>query len=112
MPEKLAIYVQDSAEFDSLYEWMSGLSGVQVNAVAHEALSGEQGSAWEFLLVSCGTGGAVTVALSALRVWIESRATIIRVKNGDSEIEIRSSNLNKAIPHLMETMKAIESDDI
>ena len=111
MDVRLAVQVEDDAEFDSLQQWMSGLSGVTVAAVPSKPRACEQGSAWDFLSVACETGGAVTVAVSALKTWIESRVTTIRVKVGDADITVKSIDSDKAMSRVLETVKALRPDD-
>jgi hypothetical protein len=70
-----------------MHDWLTGLSSTTVTPVPKEARAGEQGTAWDVLTVACQTGGAATVAVQALKTWLESRVTTIRVKLGEAEIE-------------------------
>ena len=112
MSTELAISVEDDSEFDSLHEWLRDLSGVRVDAVGRAPRNGEQGAGWDVLIAACGSGGAATLALSALRTWIESRVTTVKVKvDGSAEVEMRSSNVKETMPHLIEMVRAVRPDD-
>jgi hypothetical protein len=111
MGVRLAIQVEDDTEFDSLQDWLTGLSGADVTAVPKQHRAGQQGTAWDVLTVACETGGAATVAVQALKTWLESRVTTIRVKIGESDIEVKSTDSEQAMSQVLDTVKALTSDD-
>lgn len=106
----LAIGVEDDTEFDSLHDWLTGLSGTTVAAVPKQARAGEQGTAWDVLTVACETGGAATVAVQALKTWLESRVTTIRVKIGTADVEVKSTDSEQAMAQVLDTVKALKPD--
>ncbi|HKS47451.1 MAG TPA: hypothetical protein VJT49_20550 [Amycolatopsis sp.] len=85
---EIRIYLADSSGIDSLRAWLDDIPRVTTEPVTRPLRPGEQGGAWDFLSVLCGTGGAVTVALKALTTWIESKVTHARVTIGDAEVEL------------------------
>jgi Effector Associated Constant Component 1 len=101
MSTELRIYLADSSGIDSLRAWLGDIPNVTTEPVARPLRPGEQGGAWDFLVVVCGASGAVTVALKALTTWIESKATHVRVKIGDAEVELRGPD-PEALARLMD----------
>lgn len=107
MATELVVYTENNAELDSLRDWLGNLSDTEVSVRTSAPAKGHQAGGWDFLIVSCGTGGAVTVALGSLKVWLESRVTTVRVKAGESELELRSGNLDEDMPHLLRAVRAL-----
>lgn len=88
MSIEIRVYLADSGDIGSLGAWLQDVPDVGTRPVPGPSRPGEQGGAWDFLSVLCGTGGAVKFALDALTTWIDSKATRARVKIGDVEIEL------------------------
>ncbi|WP_034484638.1 effector-associated constant component EACC1 [Actinomadura oligospora] len=110
MSAEIRIYLADSSSMDLLRAWLGDIPDVTVEPVARPPRPGEQGGAWDFLNVLCGTGGAVTVTLKALTTWIESKATHARVRIGDAEIELDGPD-PEALARLVEAAnKAAQND--
>lgn len=89
MSVEIRVYLADSGDVGSLGAWLQDVPDVGTTPVASSPRPGEQGGAWDFLSVLCGTGGAVKFAVDALTTWIESKATHARVKIGEVEVELR-----------------------
>ncbi|MFE6055007.1 hypothetical protein ACFQ6N_30010 [Kitasatospora sp. NPDC056446] len=89
MSVELRIYLGDGRGMDSLRAWLDDVQGVSTEPVPAPSGPGEQGDVWAFLSVVCGAGGAITVALNALSTWVESRVTQVRVRVGETEVELR-----------------------
>ena len=113
MDIELRIQVEDDGDFASLQDWLAGISGLAITPVPGPSRVGAQGSGWDFLGVACGTGGAVTVAMNALKVWLESRVTKVRVKIGPDgkEFAFSGSNVQAAMAELLALAKALEQDE-
>ncbi|GAB2829877.1 hypothetical protein GCM10027176_37840 [Actinoallomurus bryophytorum] len=103
MSTELRIYLADGSDIDSLRAWLGDIPSVTTEPVARPPQPGEQGGAWDFLMVLCGTNGAVHFALQALTTWIESKETSARVKHGDIEIKLRGPD-SEAIARMMEAI--------
>ena len=88
MSFEIRVYLADDSDIGSLGAWLADVPEVDTTPVPGPSRPGEQGGAWDFLSVLCGTGGAVKFALDALTTWIESKATRARVKIGDVEMEL------------------------
>jgi Effector Associated Constant Component 1 len=86
---EIKVYLADISSIGSLSAWLEDVHDVDTHPVPRPSRPGEQGDAWDFLSVLCGTSGAVKFALDALTTWIESKATHARVKLGEVEIELR-----------------------
>jgi hypothetical protein len=88
MSIEIKVYLAEDGGIGSLGAWLQDVPEVATTPVPGPSRPGEQGGAWEFLSVLCGTGGAVKFALDALTTWIESKSTRVRVKIGDVEMEL------------------------
>lgn len=88
MSVEIKVYLADESDIGSLGAWLADVPEVDTTPVPVSARPGEQGGAWDFLSVLCGTGGAVKFALDALTTWIESKATRARVTFRDVEVEL------------------------
>jgi hypothetical protein len=89
MITEVRVSVADSSDMVLLGRWLNDVPDVDTRLVPSPSGRGEQGGAWDFLGVLCGTTGAVKFALDALATWIESKATHARVKIGEVEVELR-----------------------
>lgn len=111
MRSDMSLQVEDHEKLGSLVDWLSGLPDVTVTSVAAPSQPNSQGSGWDALVVACGAGGAVTVAVRALTTWIESTVTRVRVRIGENELEITSRNAAELAPRIMaELTRAAEHD--
>lgn len=108
MAVELRVFVQDRAEAGDLREWMSGLPGVVVRAVAVPADPLSQG-VWDFLSVACEAGGPVVAAVRALQLWIEARITVVEVAVGDRRITVRTADASTVLPEVTKAAAALES---
>lgn len=104
---ELRVYLADSHGIGSLRTWLEDVPGVMAEPVPGASRPGEQGDAWDFLSVLCGTGGAVTVVLNALATWIESKVTHARVVVGQTEVELRGPD-PEALARLVRAAGEIE----
>ena len=86
---ELQIQLANHGDIGSLYRWLCKEPEITATPADRPPKPGEQGGAWDFLIVLCGTEGAVRVALHALEAWIESKVTEVRIKVGDVEIVLR-----------------------
>ena len=86
---EMRVYLADNNDIGSLRTWLDDVPGTDAEPVPSPFRPGEQGDAWDFLSVLCGTGGAVTVTVNALATWIESKVTHARVVIGGTEVELR-----------------------
>ena len=89
MSVEIKVYLADDNGISLLSAWLQDVPDVGTTPVSSPPCPGEQGGAWDFLSVLCGTTGAVKFAIDALTTWIESRATHARVKIGEVEMELR-----------------------
>lgn len=103
------IHLGDNEQFEDLREWMGGHQGVVVDAVAHPSDPRSQGSVWDFLSVTCATGGPLVTALRALQLWIEARVTVIEVVVGDNKFVVRSQDAGAALSEVTAAIRALES---
>ncbi|MGF1425465.1 effector-associated constant component EACC1 [Kitasatospora sp. LaBMicrA B282] len=101
MSVEIKVYLTDGGDISSLHAWLEDVPQVVATPVPSPSRPGEQGGAWDFLSVLCGTGGAVTVTLNALTAWIESKTTQAKVKIGEVEVELRGPD-PEALARLME----------
>lgn len=101
MSVEIKIYLADNGDIDSLCTWLGGIPDISLEAVPSPSGPGEQGDAWDFLAVLCGTGGALTVGLRSLTTWIESKVTHARVVIGETEVELRGPD-PQALERLVE----------
>ncbi|WP_410579138.1 effector-associated constant component EACC1 [Amycolatopsis sp. lyj-108] len=105
---EIQVYLAGNDGIGSLQAWLQDVPGVLVEPVAGVSRTGEQGDAWDFLSVLCGTGGAVTVAVNALATWIESKVTHARVVVGQTEMELRGPD-PEALTRLVQAAGEIEA---
>lgn len=106
MAIELEIYAAHSDDIIGCLNHLHGLPDVVVDPRSGPVRVGEQNAGlWEFLTVTCGTGGAATVAVQALRGWIESKTTTLTIKVGSTEISLRTDNAAVAIPQLIELIE-------
>jgi hypothetical protein len=89
----------DSTDVPRLQQWLRDVRDVRIEPVTAPSKPGEQGDPWDFLIALCATGGAVPVLLGALRSWIETRVTKVRVKIQDVEVELTGTD-----PEALETL--------
>jgi hypothetical protein len=101
MRVEIRVYLADCGGIGSLGAWLADVPDVATTPVPGPVRPGEQGGAWDFLSVLCGTGGAVTLAVNALTTWIESKATHARVKIGEVEMELNGPD-PEALERLIE----------
>lgn len=104
---ELRVFLADNAGIGSLRAWLDDVPEVLAEPVARSSQPGEQGDAWDFLSVLCGTGGAVTVVVNALATWIESKVTHARVMVGRTEVELRGPD-PEALARLVQAAGEIE----
>jgi hypothetical protein len=110
MSIEIRVYLGDGGDIDSLRVWLNGVPEVSAAPMSRPSRPGEQGDAWEFLSVLCGTGGAVTVAINAVATWVESRAIRAKVRIGETEVELRGPD-PEALARLAEAaLRAARSD--
>jgi hypothetical protein len=88
----------DADDLDALYAELRGNPGITVRAVPAPLEPGDQGSAMDFLVVACSSGGAITVLIQILKDFTKARSSrfSLRVRNGDREIEIKAENIDEA----------------
>ncbi|WP_194891334.1 effector-associated constant component EACC1 [Catenulispora pinisilvae] len=106
----LTVHATDRKELAELEEWLGGIGGVKVQSVSAPGASNTQGL-WEFLSVACGAGGPAVGLVQALKVWIESRATTIRVTVGDSEFVVRSIDAATVLPIVARAIETLPSSE-
>ncbi|MCS7481372.1 hypothetical protein ACFFQW_23285 [Umezawaea endophytica] len=104
---ELRVYLVDNGGIGSLRTWLADVPEASVEPVPRASRPGEQGDAWDFLSVLCGTGGAVTVVVNALATWIESKVTHARVVIGETEVELRGPD-PEALTRLVRAAGEIE----
>jgi hypothetical protein len=70
----------EAAEIASLRAWLTAESEFRgkVEVDAHPPTSGEMGGGTDALLVSLGSGGAITVLISSLTNWLQARRSAHR----------------------------------
>ncbi|TCO60759.1 effector-associated constant component EACC1 [Actinocrispum wychmicini] len=108
MSVAIRVYLADNTDIDLLGRWLGDVPDVSTEPVPSPSGPAEQGDAWEFLSVLCGSGGAAAVALRALAIWIESKVTHARVKIGDVEVVLRGPDA-EALARLVEASgKAVQ----
>ncbi|MFF4889806.1 effector-associated constant component EACC1 [Micromonospora chersina] len=100
----MKIYPGSRADLQDLHEWMSGLSGVEVQVVAKPEEPNAQGTVWDFLAILCGAGGPAVAAVRALHLWIESRITTLDVVVGDSRFTVRTADAALVLPQVAKTI--------
>ncbi len=105
---EIQVYLADNEGIGSLRSWLQDVPGVSAEPIAGASRTGEQGDAWDFLSVLCGTGGAVTVMVNALTTWIESKVTHARVVIGQTEVELRGPD-PEALARLVQAAGEIEA---
>jgi hypothetical protein len=110
MNEPLKIRVEDGEQFADLQAWMGGHEGVRVTPVPRASGPNAQGSAWDFLEVACGTGGALTAAVRALQLWIESRVTVIDITVGEQTFKVRTSDAKVVLQMVEEAARTLGAE--
>jgi hypothetical protein len=110
MSVEIRVYLADSGDVSSLGAWLEDVPEVSTKPVPSPARPGEQGGAWDFLSVLCGTSGAVKFALDALTTWLESKATHARIKTGEVEMELRGPD-PEALKRLIDAASKAAQDE-
>ena len=85
----------------SLSEWLRRdpeLRGTPIRVVRRPPQPGELGSVAEAVQIVTQNGAAVTAAAATLGAWLtaRARATKIRVRDGDREVEIEAGRMKDA----------------
>lgn len=106
------ISVADSQDLISLYRWLRDIDGVGVDLVPRRAAPGEMGDVWEFLTVTCGSGGVAVTALQALRAWLESRRStvVVKVRVPGQEVEVSAQTAEEILPILLPILDRVLSE--
>jgi hypothetical protein len=89
----IAVSVNDSALQESLLDWLRGDPDLRpVVTKRYEAPKpGELGTIVDAIIISVGSGGALTVLASALRAWVQrprGKHVVLRVSRGEGGEEI------------------------
>jgi len=108
----LQVQVVDGARIDDLQRWMEGLHpDIALKQVSRVSGANAQGTVWDFLEVACASGGAVTAAVRALQLWIESRVTSVEIVVGESKFTVKTADARVALPSVEAAAKALEAGD-
>lgn len=114
MGATMRISSEDAGDLDGLREFLGGRADVAAELVAMPLRPGTQGSVSEVLSVAVGTGGAATAAIVALKEWLTSMHTRVRIEVGDRKLTLETRDVDAAMPQveqLLKTMLAEQSDD-
>lgn len=87
---------------------MSGHSDVTVRPVNRPSEPNSQGSVWDFLAVTCATGGPVVAAVRALQLWIEAHVTVVEIEVGDRRIKVTGHDARAVLPQVVSAAQALE----
>ncbi|MFF4543555.1 hypothetical protein ACFY1J_04820 [Streptomyces sp. NPDC001406] len=113
MVAEMAIFVDTTTRGDELARALAALPDVrsELDDPVKSRFRGDRGSSiWSLVSVACGTGGAATVAVAAIRQWIDASVTKIRVKVGNTEVEIEGRNPEAGLIQVERLLQASASD--
>jgi len=109
---QMKIYLDDGEELQNLREWMSGHSGIVVEAVGRPSEPTAQGSLWDFLSILCASAGPLAAAVRALQLWIESRITVVVIEIEGKRFTARTKDAATVLPQVLEAAtKLLESEE-
>ncbi|MEW2519907.1 effector-associated constant component EACC1 [Actinacidiphila alni] len=112
MAVELRFRVDEGDQLKDLNEWMGGHQGVEVRPVARAAGRNSQGpEVWEFLTLTCATGGPLVAGVRAFQVWIEARVTVVEVEVGDRRFTVTGMNAKALLPEVVAAARALEAGE-
>lgn len=96
----------DPGDLDGLREFIGDRSGLTAELIALPPRQGTQSSATDVLSVAMGAGGAITVAVLALRDWIASMTTKVHIEVGDRRLSLETRNADAILPQVEQLLRA------
>lgn len=106
----LKISSSDAGVLGELREFMGERPGVAVDLLSLPAQPGAQGSVSDVLSVAVGTGGAVTVAIRAIRDWVTSMHTKVHIELDGRKFTLETRDVEKALPQVEQLLKTMLAD--
>ena len=102
---EVEVTAADADIADEVYAELRGVPGITVTAVASPANPGEQGAAFDVLLVALSSG-AVTAFLQIIRVLAESHGPkfSLKLRDGKNRLEVTADNIEEALPVIRELL--------
>ncbi|WP_439377793.1 effector-associated constant component EACC1 [Amycolatopsis lexingtonensis] len=95
----IAVSVNDPALEESLLDWLRGDPELRPAVKKRYAAPkpGELGTIADAIMISVGSGGALTVLASALKAWVQrprGKHVVLRVSRGDRVAEIDAERVD------------------
>ena len=113
MVAAMEVFFESAALLDSLRsslrEASAALDDLEVQTLTDlSANRTRDAGVWEFLSVACGSGGAATVAVRTIGLWIASTSTKIRIKVGQDEFLVEGRNAQAVLPMVAAALEAAQ----
>jgi hypothetical protein len=104
-PSEVELAVDSPDHLDELYAELRGVPGIAVTAVPVPAVPGEQGAAFDVLLVALSSG-AVTAFLQIIKVVAESHGPkfSLKIRQGKNRLEVTADNIDDVLPVVRELL--------
>jgi hypothetical protein len=104
-PAEVELTAEDPDDIDEAYAGLRGVHGITVSAIPAPAAPGEQGAAFDILMVALSSG-AVTAFLQILKVLAESRGPkfSLKIRQGKNRLEVTADNIDEVLPVIREML--------
>ncbi|HEU5332832.1 MAG TPA: hypothetical protein VFU73_08715 [Actinocrinis sp.] len=96
-----------AGDLEDLLAFPGKRPGLTADLVATPPPTETQSSASDVLTVAMGTGGAVTVAVTAIRDWIASMNTRVQIEVADRSLSLETRDADKVLPQVEQLLKAV-----
>lgn len=94
---EVEISADDQEDLEDLYAELRGVAGVTVEAVPAPTTAGEQGAAFDVLMVALSSG-AVTAFLQIIKTLADAKGPkfVLKIRHGKSYLRITADNVDEA----------------
>jgi Effector Associated Constant Component 1 len=98
-PTVIEAWTGDPEDLDELYTELRGMPGISVEVVSAPVQPGEQGAAFEMLMVALSSG-AITAFLQIVKVLADSHGPkfSLKIRCGKNRLEVTGRNLDEVLP--------------
>ena len=103
VPAEVEVTADDPVHIDDVYSELRSAPGIAVTAVPAPAVPGEQGTAFDVLMVALSSG-AVTAFLQIIKVVAESHGPnfSLKIRQGKNRLEVTADNIDEVLPVIRE----------
>jgi Effector Associated Constant Component 1 len=93
------VWADDAEDAEDLYAELSGIPGITAEAVSAPVQPGEQGAAFDVLMVSLSSG-AVTAFLQIVKTLAEAKGPkfVLSIRRGKNQLKITADNFDEVEP--------------